>query len=176
MQHAIQSSQMKFRGEGFTLVELLVIISIVAISLSIALPNYSDFVHQKRVETAANDFKSAVVFARSEALKRGKNIQIRPVGKTQEPWGTLADGWHVFYTTDSNQVMVLLTRDLESGSIKVFGSGSHGFYLDQRTGHLGAETNKVICFSAANDSAAVEKYTITLNQIGSAVTSTSSNC
>lgn len=82
MQHTIQSSQMKLRGEGFTLVELLIVISIVAISLSITLPNYSDFVHQKNVKTAANDFKSAVGFARSQAIKRGKNIQIRSVDKT----------------------------------------------------------------------------------------------
>tara|TARA_B110000967_G_C18872185_1_gene556077 strand:+ start:962 stop:1492 length:531 start_codon:yes stop_codon:yes gene_type:complete len=176
VRHTLHSPQLDIKSDGFTLVELLVVISIVAISLSIALPNYSDFVHQKSVETAANDFKSAVGFARSEAIKRGKNIQIRPVGKTQEPWGSLTDGWHVFYTTRSNQVMVLLTHDLESGSIGVSGSGKRGFYLDQRTGRLGTGANQVICFSAVDNSANLEKYTVTLNQVGSAVTSTSSGC
>jgi hypothetical protein len=59
--------------------------------------------------------------------------------------------------------MILLTRDLETKNIKVFGSGSQGFYLDQRTGRLGAETNKAICFSAMNNSANVKKCTVTLN-------------
>jgi len=69
---------------GFTLIELLVVISIAAILVSLAVPNFSQMVGQQRVKAAANDFKSAVALARSEARKTGLNTSIRQIGKTSQ--------------------------------------------------------------------------------------------
>ena len=55
---------------GFTLIELLVVISIAAIIMAIAVPSFNQLVGQQRVKAAANDFKSAVALARSEARKK----------------------------------------------------------------------------------------------------------
>ncbi len=82
---------------GFTLIELLVLISIAAIIMAIAVSSFNQMVGQQRVKAAANDFKSSVALARSEARKRGVNTSIRPIGKTGIPWGTVDDGWHIYY-------------------------------------------------------------------------------
>ena len=72
---------------GFTLIELLVVISIAAIIMAIAVPSFNQLVGQQRVKAAANDFKSAVALARSEARKTGLNTSIRQIGKTSKTSG-----------------------------------------------------------------------------------------
>jgi type IV fimbrial biogenesis protein FimT len=77
--------------DGFTLLELLIVISIAGILLSITVPSYSNLVSQKRVEVAANSFKSAVALAGSESRKRGKDVNIRPIGWAGNNALTLAE-------------------------------------------------------------------------------------
>ena len=90
---------------GFTLIELLVVISIAAIIMAIAVPSFNQLVGQQRVKAAANDFKSAVALARSEARKTGLNTSIRQIGKTSVTggsWEKMSDGWHVYNKPNDN--------------------------------------------------------------------------
>ena len=162
--------------DGFTLIELLVVISIAAIIMAIAVPSFNQLVGQQRVKAAANDFKSSVALARSEARKRGVNTSIRPIGKTGSPWGTVDDGWHVYYI-DGSTMKTVLEHQLESGSITVTGN-SAGFYLLGKTGSLEEKWGfeKIICFSNSNNSSDITKYTVTVNQSGSAVITESESC
>lgn len=59
---------------GFTLVELLVTISIMGIMLAIAAPSYRSFVLNSRITTQANEFLTMVNFTRSEAVKRNTRV------------------------------------------------------------------------------------------------------
>jgi type IV fimbrial biogenesis protein FimT len=64
------------QDKGFTLVELMVTISIVTILLAIAVPNMSAFISGNRVSTAVNEFVGAIALARSEAIKQGRLVTI----------------------------------------------------------------------------------------------------
>lgn len=68
----------------------MVTITILGILASIAVPNYSSFVANQRVKTASFDVVSAMVLARSEALKRNTNVTVTPT--TGSDW---ASGWSV---------------------------------------------------------------------------------
>lgn len=61
---------------GFTLVELIVTISIIALSMTIAVPGFQNMLARNRVATQVNDFLLAVNLARSEALRRGSVVSI----------------------------------------------------------------------------------------------------
>lgn len=58
------------KSNGFTLVELMVVIAIASILLTLGIPSMNRFVASSRVVTAANDMVYMVTLARSEAIKR----------------------------------------------------------------------------------------------------------
>lgn len=159
--------------DGFTLLELLIVTSIAGILLSVTVSSYSNLVSQKRVEAAANSFKSAVALARSESRKRGKNVNLRPIGWLGNNALTLAEGWEVYYQESGTQVV--MRQERPSGNLLVGGTGSKGFYLVGKTGRLGSGTEKKACFSISNISD-ITNYTVTVNQSGVANKSTSDSC
>jgi type IV fimbrial biogenesis protein FimT len=61
---------------GFTLVELLVTITIAGILLTLAIPSFSNLMAATRAKTTASDFYIAIAKARSEAIKRNQSITI----------------------------------------------------------------------------------------------------
>jgi len=62
--------------KGFTLVELAVTIAVLCIVLSIATVSFKDMIWSNQVNTAANDFITALSFARSEAVTRGQVVTV----------------------------------------------------------------------------------------------------
>lgn len=90
------SSQTRCRQSGFSLSEMMVVIALVGIVAGFAVPAVRDFMSGQRVKSATLDFSAAVMFARSEAMKRGAQIFIKaPSGND------LAGGWCVVFA-DAN--------------------------------------------------------------------------
>ncbi|MFT4998163.1 MAG: type II secretion system protein H [Chitinophagales bacterium] len=65
-----------YKQSGFTLVELLVVISIAAILATIAAPSFVDMAKNSRVNGAAREFQSIVQLARTEAITRNAIVNI----------------------------------------------------------------------------------------------------
>jgi len=62
------------RGSGFTLVEVLVSITILSILVAIGMPTFSSMIQNNRLTTATNDLLATLQTARSEAFKRGQPV------------------------------------------------------------------------------------------------------
>ena len=95
----------KTRGlsKGFTLVELLVTVSIAAILLGIATPSLQGIVLSNRVQSASSEFQSALAMARSEATKRGGDARVTIVANSKNGTAPVwTSGVTVFYDTTSN--------------------------------------------------------------------------
>jgi len=67
---------MRKGNTGFTLIELIVTIRIIALSMTIAVPGFQNMLARNRVATQVNDFILATNLARSEALRRGSVVSI----------------------------------------------------------------------------------------------------
>jgi type IV fimbrial biogenesis protein FimT len=61
---------------GFTLLELMVTIAVVAIMATIAVPSFRDLIQNNRVTTQTNELVTALNFARTEAVKRGRAVGV----------------------------------------------------------------------------------------------------
>ena len=81
---------------GFTLIELMVTLSIAVILATVAIPGFQDFFRNNRLATQSNDFVAAFNLARSEAMRRGVRVT---VCKSDNPTATppacnAAAAWH----------------------------------------------------------------------------------
>lgn len=83
-------------GAGFSLIELLVAIAIVAILLAVAFPSFEDSMRRNRLATTTNELLGSVSLARSEAIRntRGGGICASENGlECGDDWN---DGWLVW--------------------------------------------------------------------------------
>ena len=81
---------------GFTIIEILLVIVIMGIMAVIAAPSFVSFTSGQKVKTASFDLYAALIFARSEAIKRRKCVSVIPATGTD--WTT---GWKVQEVVDT---------------------------------------------------------------------------
>jgi len=87
------------RQRGFTMIELLTVVTIAAIMMGIALPSFKNFVAGQQVKTTSYDISTSLLLARSEAIKRDANVTIAP----SQPNNWMA-GWSVTTVQSSNTI------------------------------------------------------------------------
>ncbi len=96
---------------GFTLIELMVTLAVLAIVVAMAAPSFNSMIANNRSSGMATELTAALNFARSEAIKRVKPVSICPSSDgvaclTGADW---PKGWLVFVdkaTSDSAAVDV----------------------------------------------------------------------
>lgn len=84
---------------GFTLVELMITVSIAAVLLGIAIPNFTSIIASNRMTAHTNELVTALNLARSEAVKRGLQVTVRRKGANSAEW---EGGWDVFVDMDGS--------------------------------------------------------------------------
>ena len=85
--------------QGFTAVEMMVVVGIIAILAAFALPSMRELIQTQKVRTAAYDILSDLTYARSEAIARAHNVQVVSAGGND--W---TGGWTITDTT-ANQML-----------------------------------------------------------------------
>ena len=61
---------------GFTLLELMVTIAVLAIIATLGVPSFRELIQNNRVTTQTNELVTALNFARAEAVKRGRTVRV----------------------------------------------------------------------------------------------------
>lgn len=80
-------------ARGYTLVEMMVSISIAAILLAIAVPSYHGSRLNSQLRAASNDLIGSINLARSEAIKRGGTVTLCASSDGETCGGTWRQGW-----------------------------------------------------------------------------------
>ena len=88
--------------QGFTLIEVMIVVVIVAVLAALAAPSFIDATLSSRLGTLANKFVASAHLARSEAIKRNSVITMctaNTAGTECAP-GSWEQGWIVMCPTD----------------------------------------------------------------------------
>lgn len=102
------SGMFKFRG--FTLVEVMVAIAIVAILVKLAAPSFKDMIQSNNMASAVNSFMADMRFARSEATRRGGSVVMCRSSNPEASTPTCGSGstvgwesgWIIFHDLDNS--------------------------------------------------------------------------
>ena len=86
----LRGTSVRRMDKGFTLNEVLVAVSIVAVLAVIAVPSFKSLIANQRVNTASSDLLVTLAKARSEAIKRNADVTITPT--TSSRWES---GWKI---------------------------------------------------------------------------------
>ncbi len=92
-------------GRGFTLLELLVALSIVAVLLVVAAPSFREYLLNQELRAAAERLVSDLRWARVSAVDRGGRVVVCPGNvatgcRTTPEWGS---GWIVFHDRNGDR-------------------------------------------------------------------------
>lgn len=96
------------RHRGFTLIELMIGLAIVAILLVLGMPALSQFLDSSRLKAAATSFSSGLQYARSQAVSRNERVQFTSNGA----------GWSVA-TVAAPSVVLQSRSNAEGGATRV---------------------------------------------------------
>lgn len=91
--------RMPRKTRGFTLVELMVTLAVLAILTMVAVPSFRDTIRRSRVSAASNALLADLRYARTEAINRGQLVSLCPSsnGSSCTADGTAWDaGWLVY--------------------------------------------------------------------------------
>jgi type IV fimbrial biogenesis protein FimT len=87
---------------GFTLLELMIVVAIVGVLGAFAVPAMKDYLATGRLRSAASDLYSALLQARSEAIKLRSAATVAPISGTSWNSGwTVKVGGNLYQQTDA---------------------------------------------------------------------------
>lgn len=91
---------------GLTLIEILVVLALIGVMITIAVPAYTNFVTDNRMAAEMAGFTETLMLARSEAIKRGETVTVCTSGGSTSSCSDTAnwnEGWIVFVDPDDSQ-------------------------------------------------------------------------
>jgi len=93
------------RQAGFTLVELMTVLTVIGILMAVGVPSYQYVTNSTRVSNEVNSLLGDMMYARSEAINQGINVSVCPSadGANCTVSGTSwQNGWIVFTDVNAN--------------------------------------------------------------------------
>jgi len=146
---------------GFTLTELIAVLTVLGILVGIAAPPLNTFVHSNRLISVTNDLVADFSLARNEAIKRSRATGVckSSDGTSCTNTGTWASGWIVFVDTNDSggwsagDEVIRFREALTRITVPIAAADS---VLYNRSGSISAGTGAyTICSSAIHQTRAV---------------------
>lgn len=105
-----------FRGrqEGFTLIELMIVVAIVAISAALSVPDFMRWLAQSQLRQATGEIATQLTMARMAAMNRNRSVDVT----VQTSGGAV----HISGVSPSSGAVVIKDQSFPAGVSSVVGS------------------------------------------------------
>jgi len=124
----------KKSSDGFTLIELMVVIAVLAITVMVAVPSMRGLIHRNQLRTETSRLLSAINLTRSEAISRNAVVSLCPSAFSTDGIAvcsrSYSDGWIVFTNADRDRVV---DKDVDE-ILRVFKGLPTGYSLTNKAG------------------------------------------
>lgn len=142
---------------GFTLMELMITLAIVAILAAVAVPSMRVFIQNERLVTQINSLLSHLQYARSEAITRHQQVVLCASSNASScTGGDWADGWIMFSDPDTSGDVsggdeILKVRDALKGDTTLSSTGGSTIIYDDRGFSPNSNATFSLCDVRGND-------------------------
>lgn len=172
----------KTSNAGFTLIELVLVITLTGMLSAMAYPSFAGTIKSIRLSTASNQFLTSLNLARCEAIKRNLPVVLAKKAAATNNW---TQGWFIFIDVDGNKIyggdsnwsvcpkdvqqdcviasFDALNKDLQLSSVNNDNSQSYISFTNDGSLENGNSASFKLC---SIDTAIKEYRTIAINLIG----------
>ena len=146
------------RNGGFTLVELMVTVAVLAIMAGLAVPSFQATINANRLTGSVNELVNALQTARMEAIRRNRRAAVCFSATTDASTPTCSttnpNGWLVFVDADRNGAFgsgdTLLLKSKAATSVRIAGSPALGGGVVYRADGLARDATGALLNGAAD--------------------------
>ncbi|WP_395502578.1 GspH/FimT family pseudopilin [Ectopseudomonas mendocina] len=111
----------KTRTSGFTLVELMIVITLLAIVATIATPGFTDMIERNRLQSQAEALRSFLLYARGEAVTQRSTVTVET--DDENAWVIERDGTTI-RQLEHNPELVTLRSSAETITFRSNGTAT----------------------------------------------------
>jgi len=125
----ILATTFKTNIKGFTLVELMVSVSVTSILAAIAVPNFSDFIVKMRVDNEISQLHRMLFLTRNAAINSGLKAIICPLNDANQCTSQWQNELSVFVDVnnnkkfDANETIISIREAINTGDKLIYGKG-----------------------------------------------------
>lgn len=155
------------RSRGFTLIELMTAVVVLAIILVLAVPSLGGFIRSSKVRSAQSELVASLMLARSEATRRGAAVSV--AASAPAAGSEFSAGWTVWVDANADGVVdpteTVIRRYADISSAVVIGSSAGNAPVTfAPTGFLSPAA--AVTFKVCGRSDATKGFSVALQPMG----------
>ncbi|WP_445620180.1 GspH/FimT family pseudopilin [Kushneria sp. Sum13] len=120
----------RLRQQGFTLLEMLIVVSVLAIFSLVITPSYQKVMARQELSDVSNALLVSLMYARNQASTHNHSVRICPRGSSHECGQHWQNGWQIMMADKGNNFRTIDSSNAENSDIdarlisEAYGSGS----------------------------------------------------